>query len=335
MSSKENKDHNGETDTTQAKESTSHCEKIEILSVDLLDQNRDLVTELREFARSLKLEFGWHYLLDIIWTLTQLGAVEQKHIMDAGAGTGLMQWWLAENGAQVISVDRVSRANLPLRFRNRYYVQGLRPDDLNSPGLFFTTYNQEGSGSASRSTARKLVSQGRYLFEMTQYLSRNYFKGSDKEVSRGRVSIYNQNLAHLIDIADDSFDAVLAISALEHNTKDGLKMVARELLRVLKPGGVLLATLCAARDQDWWHVPSSGWCYTGNSLKNIFQFGDDTPSNYDQYDQLFNQLKNCDDLRNNLAEFYFKSGNNGMPWGKWYPQYQPVGVCKIKGKKGQ
>ena len=75
MSSRENTNHNGETDTMQVKESTSHCEKIEILSADLLDQNRDLVTELREFARSLKLDFGWHYLLDIIWTLTQLGAV--------------------------------------------------------------------------------------------------------------------------------------------------------------------------------------------------------------------------------------------------------------------
>lgn len=335
MPPRENTDHNFETDTTQVTESTSYCEKIEILSVDLLNQNRDLVAELREFARSLKLEFGWHYLLDITWTLTQLGVVERKRIMDAGAGTGVMQWWLAENGAQVISVDRVSRANLPLRFRNRYDVRGLRPDDLNSPGLFITTYNQEGSESASQSTARKLVSQGHYLFEMTQYLSRNYFKGSDKKVSRGRVSIYNQNLAHLIDIADDSLDAVLAISALEHNTKDGLKMVARELLRVLKPGGVLLATLCAARDQDWWHVPSSGWCYTGNSLEDIFQFGEDTPSNYDQYDLLFNQLKNCNDLRDNLAEFYFKSGDNGMPWGKWHPQYQPVGVCKVKGKKGQ
>jgi SAM-dependent methyltransferase len=333
MSSRENTNYIGETDTTQVTESTSYCEKIEILSVDLLDQNRDLVAELREFARSLKLEFGWHYLLDIIWTLTQLGAVERKRIMDAGAGTGVMQWWLAENGAQVISVDRVSRANLPLRFRNRYDVQGLRPDDLNSPGLFIMTYNQENSESASRSTVKKLVSQGHYLFEMMQYLSRNFFKGSDKKMSRGRVSIYNQNLAHLIDIADDSLDAVLAISALEHNTKDGLKMVARELLRVLKPGGVLLATLCAARDHDWWHVPSSGWCYTRNSLEGIFQFGEDTPSNYDQYDLLFNQLKNCDDLRDNLAEFYFKSGDNGMPWGKWHPQYQPVGVCKVKGKK--
>ena len=31
-----------------------------------------------------------------------------------------------------------------------------------------------------------------------------------------------------------------------------------------------------------------------------------------------------------LAAFYARSGDNGMPWGKWDPQYQPVGVCKVK-----
>ena len=35
-------------------------------------------------------------------------------------------------------------------------------------------------------------------------------------------------------------------------------------------------------------------------------------------------------VRDNLARFYFQSGDNGMPWGKWDPQYQSVGVRKIK-----
>jgi len=41
-------------------------------------------------------------------------------------------------------------------------------------------------------------------------------------------------------------------------------------------------------------------------------------------------LVTCQELRDHLAEFYFLSGDNGMPWGKWDPQYQPVGVCKVK-----
>jgi hypothetical protein len=35
-------------------------------------------------------------------------------------------------------------------------------------------------------------------------------------------------------------------------------------------------------------------------------------------------------LRDNLASFYGRSGENGMPWGVWDPRYQPVGVCKVK-----
>jgi hypothetical protein len=42
------------------------------------------------------------------------------------------------------------------------------------------------------------------------------------------------------------------------------------------------------------------------------------------------KLRACTELRENLASFYFRSGENGMPWGKWDPQYQSVGVLKVK-----
>ncbi len=48
-------------------------ERIEILSVDLLDENRERVIKLTHLARKLRLEFGWHYLLDLTWILKQLG----------------------------------------------------------------------------------------------------------------------------------------------------------------------------------------------------------------------------------------------------------------------
>jgi hypothetical protein len=99
---------------------------------------------------------------------------------------------------------------------------------------------------------------------------------------------------------------------------------------VLKPGGKLLATLGAARDEDWFHQPSQGWCYTRQTLAQLFRLPADTRSNYDHFDQVFTDLKNCSELRDNLAPLYFQSGDNGMPWGKWDPQYPPVGVCKVK-----
>jgi ubiquinone/menaquinone biosynthesis C-methylase UbiE len=133
----------------------------------------------------------------------------------------------------------------------------------------------------------------------------------------------------MADIPDSSIDDIVSISALEHNTIDGLRKVIKELLRVLKPGGKLLATLAAAKDNDWFHEESKGWCFTEKTLRDIFNLHD-CPSNYDRYDELFDALKKSDELKNSLAKFYFESGDNGMPWGVWDPKYQAVGVCKIK-----
>ena len=142
--------------------------------------------------------------------------------------------------------------------------------------------------------------------------------------------VYNQDLSNLTDIESDSLDAVVAVSALEHNSPEGLELVLKEILRTLKPGGALMATLVAGRDQDWWHEPSKAWCYTDASLRRLFDLGSNVPSNYDRFDELFLALRECADLRDHLASFYFQSGENGMPWGIWDPKYLPVGVCKVK-----
>lgn len=289
-------------------------EKIELLSVELLAKHRHTVSRLKGLAHSLSLEFGWHYLLDMTWILEQLGSLAGKHIIDAGAGVGVLQWYLARDGAQVFSVDRLSRADLPLRFRSRFHVQGLREQDLLSARQVL---RESLTSQAPLST--KVSRQLREVRAMARF-----GKGA------GKVFIYNQDLRDLADIDDDSIDAVVAVSALEHNSPEALELVVQELMRVLKPGGFLAASLNAARDEDWWHEPSSGWCYTDDSLRRLFCLPPDLPSNYDRYDELLAELRDCRELRDGLAAFYFRSGNNGMPWGKWSPQYIPVGVLKIK-----
>lgn len=286
--------------------------KIEILSTRLLDENRTLVEQLRTTASRLGLEFGWHYLLDLTWIISQLKDLPGQPILDAGAGVGVMQWYLAEQGARVTSVDRGSRADLPLRFRAHFSVRGLRSQDLQPAGDLLRSQASQGQLG---SLARNLGSQ------VQGWLSRP---------APGEVLIYNQDLSELVDLSSGSFDAVVAVSALEHNPPDNLPAVVQELMRVLKPGGLLLATLGAARDKDWYHEPSQGWCYTADSLRRLFDLPADTPDNYDRYDELFSALKNNAELRDNLAGFYRRSGNSGMPWGKWEPQYQPVGVRKVK-----
>jgi SAM-dependent methyltransferase len=291
-------------------------EKIEILSVELLNRHRPLVTALRSLANALHIGLGWHYLLDMSWILANLGEARGKTILDAGAGTGLLQWYLAEQGARVLSVDRVSRAQLPWRFRARYHVRGLRPQDLHSP----LAVMRENVAAARGIGKIKAALRGIAAWLLATF----------PRPRRGEVILYNQDLSAMADLPDESMDAVISVSALEHNSPSGLEQVVNELWRVLKPGGILLATLGAASQADWFHEPSQGWCYTEQTLRRLFRLPDSVPSNYHRYDEYFAALCACAELRDNLADFYFRSGNNGMPWGKWDPQYQPVGIKKIK-----
>ena len=292
-------------------------DKIEILSVELLDRHRNIVNALWKVSRATRVELGWHYLLDLSWIVENLGAVTGKRILDAGAGMGLMQWFLIEQGAEeVVSADRTSRAALPLVMRSRYNVRGLRPSDLDSSQIVFRGNIRRESGAA------KAVHLMRGLVGLAMSAMPKRFTG--------QVMIYNQDLANMPEIADNSLDAVVAVSALEHNAPDGLQKVVTEITRKLKPGGKLLATLSAGRDNDWFHEASKGWCYTDASLRRFFDLPTDTPSNYSCYDELLASLQNCKELKDKLARMYYQSGDNGMPWGKWDPQYQPVGVCKIK-----
>ncbi len=320
-------------------------DKIEILSVELLDRHRPLIEDLKRVARQLQLEFGWHYLLDLAWILAHLGDLRGKVVMDAGAGTGVLQWYLAAYGATVISVDRSSRADLPWRFRRWTKVRGLRHSDLHSPLTALLNAARRGQSLKSRLGAmRQVVSGGWGRTSPPAPLlggEGSWTSPPDPRLEgEGRsmafwgkepgVWIYNQDLSQLSDIPDNSLDAVAALSALEHNPPERLPDVVTELMRVLKPGGRLLATLGASPDRDWFHEPSRGWCYTEGTLRSAFALPASAPSNYDRYPELMQALRNCAELRDNLASFYFRSGDNGMPWGRWDPQYQSVGVLKVK-----
>lgn len=293
---------------------SNSSDKIELLNVDLLDNHRSRVNELKRLARQLGIEFGWHYLLDLTWILSQLRVIQGQQILDAGAGTGILQWYLVEKGARVISVDRMSRAFLPLHFRWRYRVNGLRPTDLQP-----TIRLSYPGGHELAVISAKFIGVVKSLTRV-----------GIPQRNKGSVIIYNQDLTDLCDLDDNSIDAVVAVSALEHNTPPELELVVNELMRVLKPGGVLLATLAATNASDWFHAPSRGWCFSESSLRKSFQLSPVVPSNFAEYNQLFVDMSNNHELRDNLASFYFQSGDNGMPWGKWDPQYLPVGICKVK-----
>lgn len=281
-------------------------DRLELLAPRLLAEQREAVGSFRSLAASLAIPLGWHYLLDLAWVSAQVPA--GARVLDAGAGAGVLQWWLAERGHEVVSVDRVARAQLPLHFRARYQVAGLRPSDL----------------APAWQSYRSLLP---WWLARTAVAT---WRGGLTRRGHGRVLLYDHDMASLPDLADASVDAVVSISALEHNSPDRLPGVVAELMRVLRPGGVLLATVGAARDADWFHEPSSGWCYSEATLRRLFGLDPGATSDFAGYDSVLEQLRSCDELRRGLAFAYYRSGRNGMPWGHWNPTYLSVGVRREK-----
>lgn len=291
---------------------------IEILGVDLIREDRSLGLTFQRLADRLGIQLGWHYLLDLVWAAHHVSNYTGQTLLDAGAGLGVMQWWLAENGAEVFSVDREDRRELPFRYRARYRVTGMRGQDLAA-----------GPEVLRRRVLCREVGLGRKVMSVVRACV-GIAASSLARKALGSIVLYHNDLGQLSDIRSESVDAVVAISSLEHNSPEALPSVVRELMRVLKPGGRLVATLGAAKEADWFHEPSQGWCYTDASLRKLFGLDPDAPSNYVRYDELMTQLRESDELRRSLAPFHFASGDNGMPWGRWDPQYQPVGVLKVK-----
>jgi ubiquinone/menaquinone biosynthesis C-methylase UbiE len=136
------------------------------------------------------------------------------------------------------------------------------------------------------------------------------------------------NLASMPEIADASFDAVVSLSALEHVPQDELPAVVRELQRVVKPAGRWAITTSATdRAETWFHEPARGLCFTPADLGRLFDATN--VSRLDAADAL-EAYANCDYLRRHLARFYRTSGQNGMPWGRWNPQYVPAGIFDVQ-----
>lgn len=295
--------------------------RIEILSVAILRTHQALVEEMSQISKDLTIGLGWHYLLDLAWVAKELCSGTGLKVMDAGAGLGVMQWWLSSHGRDILSVDVADRSCLQRRFRKWCPVRGLRETDLQPlryPGFRSFLPHRKG-----QRWFQWPLNVGAILLGM---LAREPAPPRD----RGTVTFYNENLGSMSCVETGSIDVIISISALEHNSPANLRVIIKELIRVLKPGGKLVATLGAAKEKDWFHEPSHGWCYTETTLRDLFELDSDCVSNYKQYDDLFASLRDSAKLRENLAEFYFKSGNNGMPWGVWDPQYQSVGVVKVK-----
>ena len=262
---------------------------------------------------NLRKNLGWHYPLDLIWILQNLRDIPLGSvILDAGAGDGLLQYILARKGYKVISADFVHRPPRP-SFRSSSISHGQSYDDA------YIGHLEKNYGADRNGTSAEQVISCKEDF-LSYLMARN-----------DDIVFYRTDLGSMPLIPDNFFDAVVSVSAFEHNSKNGLGAVIAEVTRVLKNGSPLLVTTSATNGQDWYHEPSKGWCFGEQSLRDLFDIRTGYSTNFKEYDYILSCLSRPgNELQIQLAPFYFKSDSNGMPWGEWLPQYLPVGVRRLK-----
>lgn len=335
-------------------------DRIEVLSCDFFEnykEEMEVVERIRKYFGNPGI--GWHYYLDLAWMVREIRRLpEGSLILDAGAGTGLSQFILAELGYNVISADFANRT-FSKQYRDRYgsvmhfindqdqvydnrYTRHLEKI-YKSPVVKGKEYIAKSSGLVSRlisffsassgENTLSIIEQNRFnpSYGMTSSSAVNRVLREDVKGNCGRIFIYKCDLKDMSILPDNFVDGVVSISALEHNDHEDFTKCMDEILRVTKPGGQLAITVSASQSEDWFHEQSKGWCYSEATLKRLFRLPERVASNFSQKEEIFEKLrKENNELHKRLAPFYYKSGENGMPWGKWDPKYQPVGVLKIK-----
>ncbi len=270
-----------------------------IFTEELIDAHPDIAMEVLGFSSKFGAPLGWHYLLDLIWILSRLPVRPPARILDAGGGYGLLQYMLATLGYAVVSVDAAARVPQP---GTRNVIPVHCSGFTESPGASYVTYIDNAGASTGK------------------ILPRPRIKG-------GEVEFHCCNMQNLQFLETDEFDAVVSVSALEHNAPEMLPQVMGEIRRVAKADAPMLLTIStSAAQQPGLHEASHSWLLTEKQIAALYQVPAGYSSNFGEIATLAKNLAASPRLNRWLAAFYHHSGDNGMPWGRWAPQYLPMGI---------
>jgi SAM-dependent methyltransferase len=312
--------------------------KIEILDPDLIERYPERLREIDRWRAALRLSLGWHYCLDLIWimeSLKQAGLPRGAWILDAGAGQGLLQFLLASGGFNVLSLDFTERV-LPKRAQ-RFFAFERQTHALAGRDHPYREFLHGRGRAMPAAGLRALRFAARHPLRAFE-LAAAYAHASAFEVRQlarrsgayGKIVYALGDFRRLEGIRDASIDGIVSLSALEHGSRGEIAQALQEFKRVLKPAGGMFLTVSAAKDRDWFFEPCRGWCFCEDTLKALFDLKQ-AKSNFDCYEAYFEKLKRSSALQRRIAPAYYLSGENGLPWGRWQPLYQPVGIVRGKG----
>ena len=305
-----------------------------MLSYEFIDPGEEIGTEdfrfVENFLKSTaRTQIGWHYITDITWIYSRVKDWSRNlKIVDAGGARRPLQFLLAELGFNVVNID-MTLTEVPKAYRRRYGTRLQRLGSCKPTG--YEAYIHAAS-------------QGRFLYRLKTAIARaplyqrwkawKYEQAHDRWRMRagildrqvGTIKWVRGNLCGLPEIASDTFDAVVSLSALEHIPLGDLDAAVQEIHRILKPNARWAVTTSGTEQpQTWFHHPSQACCFSVADLERIFEA---QAGRAQDPDEMLEKYRQCAYLRYRLADFYKRSGQFGMPWGIWDPKYIPVGLTQ-------
>jgi len=321
---------------------------IELLDIQLLDSKSKL-TEIDHWLNIFNWPNGWHYDLDIIWILDNLERMTLPRgatIIDAGAGLGMTQFILAARGYNIISLDFTDR-KIP-HFSKNIFTINLHNRDLGAykhEYMNFMTYGDKTNiqGQTRKSFFERLKNVNSpeklyiYLGAKSYQLSKNlkntlnlpYVMETFKDHSSFGNITFLRGTFNSIPLPDSTADAIVSVSAFEHNTYEDMPGSVKEFERVLKKDAPMFITTSASQDKDWYFEPPKAWNFSKETLASWF----DVPAQNISfnYKKVFENITNSEILKKRMSPFYKFGRNNGLPLGNLKEaKFLPVGITKVK-----
>ncbi len=277
-------------------------------------------------------QLGWHYITDITWIYFQIKDWPRDYkVLDVGGGGGPVQFLMAELGFNVTNID-LNLNNPGVAYQKRYQcTYEVLPSFRNTSYKTFLDESNKTKAQYLRTVIKNMIKQSipYKWWSAKRYIEKHEQWRKAKKVATtrtGHIKWLKGNLCNIPDVSENTFDAVVSLSAIEHIPLENLKTAFDEIKRVVKPNARWAVTTSGTeKSETWFHEPSQGNCFSSLDIGDIFEAiskGEQNPI------EILQKYQNNSYLKENLAKFYFKSGKYGMPWGKWNPKYIPVGIFK-------
>ncbi|MDJ0688876.1 MAG: class I SAM-dependent methyltransferase [Xenococcaceae cyanobacterium MO_188.B32] len=304
-----------------------------MLIYEFIDPEKQINSESFEFVESFlkatgRTQIGWHYITDITWIYSKVKQWPRSFkILDAGGGRGPVQFLLAEMGFHVTNIDMVL-FEPPIAYCRRYQTS-LKTLPSFEPTAYKEFLYTAGGYNSFNGKLKKFIKKTPFY---KSWSSQKYATPHDRwrssvnlsNIPLGSIQWRIGNLCKMPEIPSGYFDAVVSLSAWEHIPNEFLDAALAEIRRVLKPNARWAVTTSGTEQSStWWHEPSQSNCFSVIDLEKYFGA---KSLDSQKPEEILDKYRQCSYLKDNLAEFYKRSGQYGMPWGIWEPKYIPVGL---------